>query len=209
MTTPSRRRLKNPFTGEGASWRIAGALMLLCTLAGQHPLTEFGRVRRKDLLILLPNWRFFAPNPATTDYHFLYRTVDAEGAASSWHDVSGIEDRKPMHLFWFPTRRADKSIFDACQEILPVLEQGFGVAARTPGYRLVTGYVRAHITAEGESAREAKGFQFALASGTGYDMRHRPEIFFVSPYVPLDPHDPSSPLAPSTPPTSAKSPVKA
>ncbi|MDX2935443.1 hypothetical protein [Streptomyces ipomoeae] len=203
MTALSRLRSRNPFTGEGAPWRIAGAAVLLLTLAGQHPHHDFNRVRARDHFSLLPNWRFFAPIPAQHDYHFLYRTVDAEGTASNWHDASGIVDRKPMHLFWFPTRRADKSVFDACQEILPRLEQGFADAARTPGYRLITEHVRTRIAAEGESSRKVRGFQFALASGTGYDTRQGPQLMFVSPYVPLDPHAPSSPLTPAGPRTEA------
>lgn len=183
--------------------------MLLCTLAGQHPLPEFSRVRVRDVFSLLPNWRFFAPNPATSDYHFLYRTVDADGTASPWHDASGIEEREPLHILWFPTRRADKAVFDACQDIMPALEEGFGVAARTPGYRLVAEYVRALITSQGGSAGAVGGFQFALASGTGYDVRYRPTIFFVSPYVPVDPHAPSTPLrAPSTPAARADAPTR-
>ncbi|GGY13088.1 hypothetical protein [Streptomyces anandii] len=194
---------RSPFrslTGEGAAWRIAGAAMLLLTLAGQHPLQQFSRVRRRDICSLLPNWRFFAPDPAMCDYHLLYRTVDADGTASRWHDASGIEERKPLQILWFPTRRVDKAVFDACHDILPVLDEGFETAAHAPGYRLVTEYLRARITSRGDSYRQARGFQFAMATSTGYDTRHRPEIYFVSPYVPLDPQDPDTPLrAASTP----------
>lgn len=213
-----RLRLKNALTGEGAPWRIAGAAVLLLTLAGQHPHHDFGRVRSRDHFSLLPNWRFFAPLPAMFDYHFLYRTVAADGTASTWRDSSGIEDRKPLHLVWFPTRRADKSVFDACQEILPRLEQGFAAAAHTPGYRLITEHVRTRIAAEDTPADDVRGFQFALASGTGYDLRQGPQLMFVSPFVPLDPHAPSTPLTPSdpsdgsgpaAPPASAKTEVRA
>ncbi|BBC29811.1 uncharacterized protein SGFS_011050 [Streptomyces graminofaciens] len=206
MSALSHPSSKNPFAGEGAPWRIAGAAALLLTLAAQHPNHEFNRVRTRDIFSMLPNWRFFAPNPAMYDYHFLYRTVHADGSASTWHDISGIEDRKPMHLIWFPTRRADKSVFDACQEMLQRLDHGFPAVVRTPGYRLVVERVRARITAGdetvGEAApggtAEARGFQFALASGTGYDLRHKPQLLFVSPFVPLAPHAPSSPLTPIT-----------
>ncbi|UUU35861.1 hypothetical protein JIX56_41855 [Streptomyces sp. CA-210063] len=199
MTSLPRLRLKSAFTGEGAPWRIAGAALLLLTLAGQHPHQHFGRVRSRDHFSLLPNWRFFAPHPAMFDFHFLYRTVSGDGAASGWRDASGIEERKPLHLVWFPTRRADKSVFDACQEILPRLDQGFTAAAHTPGYRLISEHVRTRIAAEDASADDVRGFQFALASSTGYDMRQGPQLMFVSPFVPLDPHAPSTPLTPLAP----------
>ncbi|EMF57988.1 MULTISPECIES: hypothetical protein [Streptomyces] len=197
MTALTRLRTRNPFAGEAGPWRIAGAALLLLTLAGQHPHRDFSRVRVRDYFSMLPNWRFFAPHPAMFDYHFLYRTVDADGTASNWQDVSGIVDRKPMHLVWFPTRRSDKCVFDACQEILSVIEQGFKATARTPGYRLITEHVRVRIASQGESAGAVRGFQFALASATGYDERRAPQLMFVSPYVPLDPHAPSTPLTPA------------
>ncbi|MER6956656.1 MULTISPECIES: hypothetical protein [unclassified Streptomyces] len=200
MNSPNslpRLRLKNVLTDEGAAWRIAGAAVLLLTLAGQHPHHDFGRVRSGDHFSLLPNWRFFAPHPAMFDFHFLYRTVGADGTSSAWRDASGIVDRKPLHLVWFPTRRADKSVFDACQEILPRLDQGFAAVAHTPGYRLITEHVRTRIAAEGEAAHDVRGFQFSLASSTGYDERQDPQLMFVSPFVPLDPHAPSTPLAPA------------
>ncbi|MFI1354168.1 hypothetical protein ACH4TV_11380 [Streptomyces sp. NPDC020898] len=212
MKSLPRPQLRNALTGEGAPWRIAGAAVLLLTFAGQHPHHDFSRVRTRDHFSLLPNWRFFAPHPAMHDYHFLYRTVSGDGTASTWRDASGIVDRKPMHLVWFPTRRADKSVFDACQEILPRLEQGFAAAAHTPGYRLITEHVRTRIAAEDTPPDDVRGFQFALASGTGYDLRQGPRLMFVSPFVPLDPHAPATPLtpaAPSAPPASSKTEARA
>ncbi|MCC9704892.1 hypothetical protein E4N62_06260 [Streptomyces sp. MNU76] len=194
MTTLRRSPLKNPFTGEGAAWRIAGAAMLAVTLAGQHPIELFSRFRSKDTLSLVPNWKFFAPNPCMHDSHFLYRTVDADGDASPWQDSFAAETRKPQHIVWFPTRRADKSVFDACSDILPILEfGGFAAASQVPGYRLITEHLRVLIRSRGPVG-EVRGFQFALAHATGYDTRHRPNLVFVSPFIPLDPQAPGTPL---------------
>ncbi|KFG02472.1 DUF5819 family protein [Streptomyces europaeiscabiei] len=204
MSTLRRFPLKNPFTGEGAAWRIAGAAMLVVTVAGQHPFEQFSRFRSKDVLSLVPNWRFFAPNPCMHDSHFLYRTVDADGNASPWLDAFATETRKPQHIVWFPTRRADKGVVDACADILPTLEfGGFEAASRSPGYRMVTEHLRVLIRSRGPVDEEVRGFQFALARATGYDTRHRPELLFVSPFVPLDPRAPGTPLtrAPAKTPT--------
>ncbi|MDX2685333.1 hypothetical protein [Streptomyces scabiei] len=187
MSTPRLLRSRNPFTGEGAAWRIAGAAMLVVTVGGQHPFEQFSRFRAKDVLSLVPNWRFFAPNPCMHDSHFLYRTVDADGNAAAWQDAFATETRKPRHIVWFPTRRADKGIVDACADILPTLEfGGFEGAARTPGYRMVTEHLRVLIRSRGPVPADVRGFQFALAKDTGYDTRHRPSLLFVSPFVPLD-----------------------
>ncbi|MDX3782687.1 hypothetical protein [Streptomyces europaeiscabiei] len=195
MSTLRSLPLRNPFTGEGAAWRIAGAAMLVVTVAGQHPFEQFSRFRSKDVLSLVPNWRFFAPNPCMHDSHFLYRMVDADGNASPWHDAFTTETRKPQHIVWFPTRRADKGVVDACADILPTLEfGGFEAASRTAGYRMVTEHLRVLIRSRGPMAEEARGFQFALARATGYDTRHRPSLVFVSPFVPLDPQAAGTPL---------------
>ncbi|MEH0432866.1 hypothetical protein QBB34_42360 [Streptomyces stelliscabiei] len=195
MSSPRRFPPCNPFTGEGAAWRIAGAAMLAVTVAGQHPFEQFSRFRAKDVLSLVPNWRFFAPNPCMHDSHFLYRTVDADGNASPWQDAFATETRKPQHIVWFPTRRADKGMVDACADILPTLEfGGFEGAARTPGYRLITENLRVLIRSRGPVPEGVRGFQFALAKDTGYDTRHRPSLLFVSPFVPLDPQAPGTPL---------------
>ncbi|WP_247222985.1 hypothetical protein [Streptomyces scabiei] len=154
MSTPRLLRSRNPFTGEGAAWRIAGAAMLVVTVGGQHPFEQFSRFRAKDVLSLVPNWRFFAPNPCMHDSHFLYRTVDADGNAAAWQDAFATETRKPRHIVWFPTRRADKGIVDACADILPTLEfGGFEGAARTPGYRMVTEHLRVLIRSRGPYPR--------------------------------------------------------
>jgi hypothetical protein len=182
-------------TGEGAAWRIAGAAMLVGTLATQHPSQMFNRLQLKDTFSVLPNWRFFAPTPAMHDYHFLYRTLGADGTTSRWEALDVIEGRKPWQIAWFPTRRPEKAVFDICSEILHVLDKGFAVVTRTSAYRTLTEYLRAGLRARGETPETVRGFQFALARATGYDTSQEPEMVFVSPYTPLDPHAPASATA--------------
>ncbi|MFD8086123.1 hypothetical protein ACFV4F_31005 [Kitasatospora sp. NPDC059722] len=182
------------FKGKGAAWRIAGAAMLLGTLATQHPHPAFNRLQLKDTFSLLPNWRFFAPTPAMHDYHFLYRTLGADGTTSPWEGLDVIEGRKPWQIAWFPTRRPEKAVFDICSEILHVIDKGFAVVTRTSAYRTLTEYLRATIHERGDAA-DVRGFQFALARATGYDRTQDPEMVFVSPYTPLDPADARRPLA--------------
>ncbi|MHC0432933.1 hypothetical protein ACX6XY_22565 [Streptomyces sp. O3] len=204
MTT-RRAAVSSLFTGKGAAWRITGAVMLVSTLATQHPNPMFNRLQLKDTFSVLPNWRFFAPTPAMHDYHFLYRTLDADGTTSPWQGVDVIEGRKPWQIAWFPTRRPEKAIFDICSEILHVIDKGFAVVTRTSAYRTLTEYLRATINSQHESAGTVKGFQFALARATGYDKSHDPEMVFVSPYTPLDPH---APTALGTPPKTGTTPAK-
>ncbi|MFE3329564.1 hypothetical protein [Streptomyces sp. NPDC059176] len=189
--TGSRSVVSRLFTGESAGWRIAGAAMLVGTLATQHPHQMFNRLQLKDTFSVLPNWRFFAPTPAMHDYHFLYRTLSTDSTTSLWQGIDVIEGRKPWQIAWFPTRRPEKAVFDICSEILHVIDKGFGVVTRTPAYRTLTEHLRTTITAQGGTTDTVKGFQFALARATGYDKSHDPEMVFVSPYTLLGPNAPA------------------
>ncbi|UUU25900.1 hypothetical protein [Streptomyces sp. DSM 40750] len=185
-----KQPLKSAFTGPGAIARIAGAAMLVGTLAAQHPNPMFNRLQLKDTFSLLPNWRFFAPEPSMHDYHFFYRTLNNAGETSLWQAVDVIEGRRFRQIAWFPSRRSEKAVVDICSEILGLLERGFSTVVRTPGYGVIVGHLRERIT--GEAAGGVKGFQFALARATGYDTSTTPEMIFVSPYTPMDPDSASA-----------------
>ncbi|WP_326623110.1 hypothetical protein OG863_39270 [Streptomyces decoyicus] len=180
-----KQLVKNAFTGPGAAARIVGAAMLVGTLAAQHPAPTFNRLQFRDAFALLPNWRFFAPEPATHDFHFFYRTLNTAGETSRWQPVDVISGRRLHQIFWFPGRRVEKAVFDICSEMLQKLDKSFSAIAGTPGYRVISAYLREWVHAE--ATDDTKGFQFALARATGYDTATTPEMIFVSPYTPMDP----------------------
>ncbi len=176
---------KKLLTGPGSATRIAGTVMLAATIAGQHPSKIFNRLQLKDTMSVLPNWRFFAPTPAMHDYHLLYRTLSQEGETSRWKSVEVITGRKLTQIFWFPTRRPEKALFDVCSDILYFIDKGFPVVTRTPGYRVMLAYLRRRMREDGVD--DAKGFQFTLVRAAGYDTGEKPETIFVSPLTPMKP----------------------
>ncbi|MFG2313149.1 hypothetical protein ACGFS9_31445 [Streptomyces sp. NPDC048566] len=184
------------FTGPGGLTRAACSGMLLGTLATQHPSTElFGRVQRIDrTAVMFPNWRFFAPTPARHDYQFLYRTLSYDRETSKWRTVQAIAERRLSQIVWFPGRRTEKAIFDACQQVINVLDDGFTVAEHNPAYRMLREFIRNRI--DRSETTGIKGFQFALARAAGYDTAEEPQIVFVSPYIPLQPQPPPAPTSP-------------
>ncbi|MET2718251.1 hypothetical protein [Streptomyces harbinensis] len=176
--------LRAAFTGPGAPARITAGLLLLGTLAAQHPNLSFHRVPRKDRLnAAFPNWRFFAPHPAQHDFEICYRTLNEAGETSPWQPVEVIQGRRPGQIVWFPGRRPEKAVFDVGSEILQSLDKGFGVVTRQPAYRLLSAHLARHIAERG--AGDVKGFQFTMVRVAGYDESEEPEIVFVSPYNPL------------------------
>lgn len=63
-------------------------------------------------MCLLPNWRFFGPNPLTSDLHLLFRTVTVDGNSSIWREV-GPQGARPLRsAIWNPERRVRKALFD-------------------------------------------------------------------------------------------------
>lgn len=180
-----RSMFKQAFTGPGGLTRLGGALLLLGTVASQHPNPSFDRVKNKDILSsVFPNWRFFAPEPAQHDYHVIYRTLSEAGETSQWRLIEVIAGRKFRQIGWYPARRPEKAIFDIASELIANLDKGMDVVRTYPTYHVLREFVRKQVRMAG--ADGVKGFQFGLARYTGYDESGDPEVIFVSPYTPLE-----------------------
>ncbi|MCF3183053.1 hypothetical protein IPZ70_24365 [Streptomyces polychromogenes] len=177
--------LKSAFTGEGAWARVLGAGMLVATVAAQHPHPAFDRSRAKDVFSLIPNWKFFAPNPAVHDFHYVYRTLEPGGATSEWHEIEMIEPRRLRQAFWFATRRPEKAVFDICTAILQLAAKGGAAAAQTnSAYQVLVEFIRRTIR-ERHGEDTVRGFQFAVVRAAGHDTAEEPEPLFLSPYTPM------------------------
>jgi hypothetical protein len=175
--------LKEAFTGPGAATCLAGAALLVTTLAAQHPHTAFERAREKDLFSLIPNWKFFAPNPATHDYHYLYRTLDENRETSPWIELELIQNRRMIQAFWFSSRRSEKAVFDICSAILKTIAKGEDPTG-SPPFRVLAEFIRKQIR-DTPGATDVRGFQFSVVRASGHDDSEDPEVFYVSTYQPM------------------------
>lgn len=184
-SAPAGRLLARHFGGADGNVRLLAGLLLVGTLVSQHPLPSFSRLARFDVFsTLFPNWRFFAPTPAQHDLQFYCRTLNEAGETSDWTPVEVIAGRRAHQIVWFPSRRAEKAVFDLGTEVMRHLDKGFTTARGMPGYRILSAWFRAGIERSG--ATGIKGFQFTLARNAGYDDSEEPEIIFVSPYTPMN-----------------------
>ncbi|MCS0600552.1 hypothetical protein NX794_04795 [Streptomyces sp. LP11] len=176
---------KDTFTGPGSLARWVGAGMLVTTLAAQHPHLVFDRARTRDLFSMVPNWKFFAPNPAVHDFHYTYRTLDLDGETSEWREIEMIASRKLYQAFWFASRRPEKAVFDICTAILQEAQKGGIRQAQTlSSYHLLVEFIRRTVR-EKQGEEAVKGFQFAVVRAAGHDRGEQPETLFVSPYTPM------------------------
>jgi hypothetical protein len=158
------------------------------TLLTQHPQRSFDRLRSLDPIgLTIPNWRFFAPEPATQDFHLMYRTRGADGQVSPWHEASSIVRRRLVHAFWFPGRRREKAFFDVGIDLIALNSLEVEQMQQASSYRLVANYIR-HAVERRERAGDLEpgsdAFQFMVVLYSGYDESGDPEYRFVSGLVP-------------------------
>jgi hypothetical protein len=77
-----------------------------------RPLEALRGLRKYDLFGLIPLWTFFAPRPAWTDFHLLYRDRLADGTLTPWTEVMAIEARRWWHFAWNPRKHERKAVID-------------------------------------------------------------------------------------------------
>jgi len=73
------------------------------------------RVRKFDLLNLLPCWTFFAPRPCVSDFYLIFRDIDCQGVSHEWTPVDLVARRPPSSAVWNPLKRKAKCLFDVIQ----------------------------------------------------------------------------------------------
>lgn len=156
------------------------AAWLTATAASQHPSRVFHGLRRHDPLgLVLPIWRFFAPQPGRHDYLLAWRAVGTDGREGPWRPAAPVLARRPLHAVWFPARRREKALLEACAGLL----SGRGMRAfdidTSPSYRLLRACA-ARAFAE-ERPPDVTAFRFGVQRSAGRDPVEKPVWVFVSP----------------------------
>lgn len=165
-----------------ATWAIEGtfATWFIVTALSQHPQRSFDTLRKLDPIgLTIPNWRFFAPEPAVHDFHLVYRTSDSQGNISNWREAFTVTPRRLVHAVWFPERRREKAVFDLSIDLLGLVAASSDERQKAPSHQLASNAIRRKIQANGE-AEHTKSFQFMVVLFTGYDESGSPDYRFVS-----------------------------
>ena len=166
------------------------AAWLAGTVLSQHPDRQFDRLRECAAgRLLLPDWRFFAPEPGQHDYHVLHRVLTADDEVTPWQ-LTLADPRRPGHqrswkdLFWHPDLRHNKALFDVCRGLAIHINEGRDLT-QTFQYRLLRDFVERTVRAQYLSQEPPAGCQFMIAQYTGYDDDHEPGYLMVSPFIAL------------------------
>jgi hypothetical protein len=179
--------------GRAATFVVSATLggWALATLACQHPSREFERLRVRDVFgVLLPDWRFFAPNPGQHDYSLVYRVLGHDDAQSTWYDTPSICSHSWRRVLFFPDRRREKALVDVANDLIAAMRRVSGTAlADTVAFVLLRNAVEARIRSVADAESLPKGFQFVLGRDGGYDDGEEPQCIFASQFIALAPDD--------------------
>lgn len=174
------RAVRTVAAGAGVAW-------VLLTGLSQHPSRSFDWARRYDPAgVLIPNWRFFAPNPATHDSRLAHRILWGDGETSEWFETHEIKDRMVRDPFWCPHRRRDKAVTDMTSNLLTHLsDRRYAQIENAPCYRAMVSIIRHLVQLHPDVTRRGvHGFQFLVARDTGYDSEGELELLFASRFEP-------------------------
>lgn len=182
-STTSRSLVTRSLGGLGG---VGLAGWIVVTGLSQHPNRSFDLFRRYDPSgILIPNWRFFAPNPAVHDNRLAHRILWDDDSTSSWIETHHIEERTWRDGVWCPGRRRDKAVTDMCSSLLTLLaEKRVRAIEHTPTYRSMSSIVRHQVAAHPDADRGVRGYQFVVCRDPGYDEDDDVQLIFASRFEP-------------------------
>lgn len=131
-------------------------------------------ITKIDTLFLIPQWKFFAPNPNETDY-FLYYRIFIGDQISPWRIVTFGKERKWFAFFWNPYRRNRKAFFDLCQSLFLHKESSKNSILFSLPYLLILNYITSlDIFQLGDN------IQFAIAGNNPSTNPQELELGFIS-----------------------------
>jgi hypothetical protein len=159
---------------------------LAATALSQHPVRAFDGVRTaaRRVGLLIPDWRFFAPEPGRWDDHVMVRTLGDDGTPTPWRSVNRYGRRRWRHAVFFPENRHEKALADAVAVLLLRLSANDREITDLLEYQLLRGYVEGHLRAE-RGADLPRGFQFLVLRDAGHDEGNELTMSLVSRYEPL------------------------
>lgn len=154
---------------------------LLISAVRQLPLARVEQWGQHDQLALIPRWNFFAPRPATHDFHLLYRDTLAGGGVTAWQEVRVGGARSRWAVLWNPGKRERKALYDFSVNLLSiVLERPGAVQTSVPYLALLN-----HVT-ELPRSTLSEATQFMLMAIYPAHTRKEPDVLFVSSLHPLE-----------------------
>jgi hypothetical protein len=156
------------------------SVWVIATLAAHWSDSWAVAIGRFDPFALVPTWKFFAPNPGTTDYHLVFRDRLASGELTPFREVPALNPARDLFAWaWYPRRRLCKAVTDAVVNLLRDAERA---EPGEPGlYKLTVAYLTlANYVSGLPASAEAQSRQFLILASFGYEEALGPILVFTS-----------------------------
>jgi hypothetical protein len=103
--------------------------------------TKFkNKIKAKDVLNILPNYKFFCPNPTKFDYHLYYKKATVNNLSGEWEKIN-IGKRIPIVcVLWNPLKRERKVFFKTVKTIKKFNDKK-NINPRSHIYQLLSGFI--------------------------------------------------------------------
>jgi hypothetical protein len=75
------------------------------------------KLKKNDLLNILPNYKFFCPNPIRHDYFLYYRKVMQDSSWSDWEKMSVGKKTPMLCLLWNPLKKERKVFYRMAKDL--------------------------------------------------------------------------------------------
>jgi len=150
-----------------AAWAV---FSLLC----QGTSRLKARLKSFDLFNILPNYKFFCPNPVRYDYHLYYRTQQKDNLLSEWQEIPIGKRTSILCSIWNPRKRERKVFHKAIKTLKGFKKQSSG-NLRSPAYQLLLSYIKKHAGQPG-----CVSTQFRITYKQDLDLQSGEKVFYTS-----------------------------
>lgn len=156
---------------------VAAVLLiwLIVSVLRQFPGRLSARIDAIDICHIVPIWIFFAPRPAGSDLHILFRDYHASGLVSPWKEIPTTFANHPLRMLWNPRKRVAKAVFDMAQILMELRDQSPAVTRLSVAYLALLNFVCSQPHASSVQARE-----FLIVETLGYLPREPLRLAFRS-----------------------------
>lgn len=147
-----------------------GVLSLVCQ--GNHPIVK--SIKSHDVFGLIPNFKFFCPNPVRNDYHLYYRKCNALNGWDQWEEICIPKRHRIFSMLWNPGKR-ERKVFTSAIRKIKTTYKNKPERVKGPVYTFFLKYILQYA-----SAGDTDSVQFKITTRQDLNKKSEESVIFVS-----------------------------